>query len=70
MSAEWRALLIGYEERQDNEMVVMRVDLTVTHVSADTGRNERIQFTWGTSYRLEKLACNVRFKGEIECFHK
>ena len=61
---------MGYKERQDDEMVVRRVDLTVTHVSAATGKNERIQFTWGTSYRLEKLACNVRFKGEIECFHK
>ena len=70
MSAEWRALLMGYKERQGNEMVVRRVDLTVTHVSAATGRKKRIQFTWGTICRLEKLACNVRFKGEIVCFHK
>ena len=40
MSAEWRALLMGYKERQGNEMVVRRVDLTVTHVSAATGRKQ------------------------------
>ena len=38
MSAEWRALLIRYKERQSNKMVVRRVDLTVTHVSVATGR--------------------------------